>query len=156
MTEGSDVDIEYFLRMGILSGKKVPVLWGGTWNTLQFLHQFVDADVGFFGRGTDGVPVTVDEEQALTIPYAARYMKCDNKRLDLCTKQDRFCAVCWIPRDDLDPANLFPHLAPKPGSQVRWHPGWRPHQLYGRVLALSVLEALQIAINQWSEGTMCT
>lgn len=152
MTETSQSDIEFFLRQGLLSGNRVPVLWGGKFEVLKFLHESVDADVGFFGNGYDGIREVTSEEQAMTVPYAARYIQCAKDCADLCTK-DRFCATCWIDRDDVS-KDLFPLLKEKPESQVKWHPGWRHHQLVGRVLALSVLDALQVAIQTFSDGTM--
>jgi hypothetical protein len=54
----------------------------------------------------------------------------------------------------LDRSELFPNLQATPSSQVKWHPGWREHQLQGRVLAFALLDALQIALQVWSDGTM--
>jgi hypothetical protein len=156
MTESDQADIEYFLRQGLLSGKKVPVLWGGPFDLLKHLHETCDADVGFFGTGMDGILSVTSEEQATTdIPYAARYLKCSKERNDLCARENRFCATCWMDRDDVD-KNAFHKISSTVKSQVRWHPGWRVHQLRGRVLALSILDALQMAIQIWSEGTMGT
>lgn len=82
-------------------------------------------------------------------------MKCPGELTDLCNSQ-KFCAHCWIPRDDLpaDPHEMFPLESEKVKGQVRWHPGWRQHQLIGRVLAFAVLDALQAAVQTWSDGTM--
>jgi hypothetical protein len=153
MTESDKSDIEYCLRQGLLSGKKVPVLWGGPFELLQHLHETCDADVGFFGTGMDGILPVASKDQATEIPYAARYLACSKESTDLCTNEDRFCATCWMDRDDVD-KTAFRAIRATPNFQVRWHPGWRSHRLRGRVLALSILDALQVAVSMWSEGTM--
>jgi hypothetical protein len=155
MTEPSPVHIDLFIRQGLIGGNRVPVIWGGNFEVFAALHEKADVDVGEFGSGTDGIPVLTDESQALTMPYAARYMKCDHDRQDVCDREPRFCATCWIARDDVpNPDEVFDKIDPKPGSQVKWHPGWRKHQLVGRVLAFAVLDALQVAIQIFSDGTM--
>jgi hypothetical protein len=155
MTEPTPAHIDLFLRQGLIGGNRVPVVWGGNFEVLTQLHEHADVDIGEFGNGMDGVPMVTDETQALSVPYAARFMKCDHDRQDLCDAEPRFCAHCWIPRDDIpNPEDLFDKIDPKPGSQVKWHPGWRKHQLVGRVLAFAVLDALKAAIEIFSGGTM--
>ena len=152
MTENNLIDVDFFLRQGLLSGKKVPVVWGGLFQALKYLHEDADVDVGYPGTGLDGIPTVTSAEQAETLPYAARFLKCDDEVMHLC-KENRFCATCWIDRDDVS-RDLFDEILDKPASQVKWHPGWRMHQLVGRVLAMSLLDALQVAVQLWSEGTM--
>ena len=78
-------------------------------------------------------------------------MNCPDDRQDLCSS-DRFRVTCWIDRPDgIKPE--IPQLD-QPRGQVKWHPGWRTHQLVGRVIAFSVLEALQVAVNTWSDATL--
>lgn len=156
MTEVDNGSVDMFLRQALISGKKVPLLWGGNYHALRALGLHADADVGEFGNGQSGVEAVASLEHAQTLPFAARYLKCTNDARELCLEHDnRFCAHCWLPRKDIDPVKLFGHeLNGEPGGQVRWHPGWREHQLVGRVLAFSVLDALQVAIQQWSDGTM--
>jgi hypothetical protein len=78
-------------------------------------------------------------------------MKCLSERKDLC-EDNKYKATCWIDRPDgIKPKQKQPK---NPSGQVSWHPGWRAHQLRGRVLAFAVLEALQVAINTWSEATL--
>jgi hypothetical protein len=156
MTERGKRDIELFLRQGLLGGNRVPVVWGGGFEVLRMLHQHADVDVGEFGEGTDGIIKVEDEVQAKSVPYAARYLKCDSERQDICNSAPRYCTKCWIPREDLDPKALGFSDHFRFGGQVKWHPGWRHHQLVGRTLAFSVLQALQAAIQVWSDGTMGT
>jgi hypothetical protein len=152
MTE-PDLDyIDLFLRQGLIGGNRVPVLWGGDFDLLQTLHEHADADVGEFGNAMYGIEEVTSEEQAQAIPWAARYLKCSDDAKSLCDDQPRFCSKCWIDRDD----GVTPEQSQRdsPRGQVKWHPGWRWHQLQGRALAFSVMEALQAAVNKWSEGVM--
>lgn len=116
------------------------------------LHEEADVDVGEYGHGSYGIPLTTSEEQGQTLPWAVQYMKCDANSKDVCKNHDAYCAKCWVDRKD----GIKPEAEQKEefGSQVSWHPGWRSHQLGGRVLAFAVLEALQSAIQQFSDGTM--
>jgi hypothetical protein len=157
MTEnGSKEHIDLFIRQGLLGGNRVPIIWGnfgeGNFDLLKMLHEHADVDVGEWGSGKDGIIEATSEEHAKEIPYAARYMKCKPSVKWLCDKEPRFCASCWIDRED----GITPEQKQlvRPKGQVKWHPGWRDHLLQGRVLAFSVMEALQAAINRWSEGTM--
>jgi hypothetical protein len=151
MTERAPEHIDLFLRQALIGGKRVPAVWGGNFELLRMLHEEADADVGEFGFGTADLPVTESEEQMKSLPWAYQKMKCPADRADLCNS-DRFSVTCWIDRPDgVKPKT--PQLD-RPLGQVKWHPGWRAHQLVGRTIAFIVLEALQVAINTWSEATM--
>jgi hypothetical protein len=154
MTEPNAGHQDLFLRQGLLGGNRVPVVWGGNFDVLRALHEEADVDVGDFGYGTDGVIPVVSEEQAKTVPFASRYLKCSKERQDLCSAEPRYCTKCWIPRDDIDPVKFPGYKEGKFGGQVKWHPGWRSHQLVGRTIAFSVLQSLQEAIQIFSDGTM--
>jgi hypothetical protein len=163
MTETSASHKDFFLRQALLGGKtKIPVVWGGAsmdFAVLKYLNQHADIDVGQYGLGLDGIiPVTsAVQAESGAVPYASRYMQCNADVQFLCDEAPRFCATCWIDRDDIPKSQaqeMFPNLQSTPGSQVKWHPGWREHQLQGRVLAFAVLDALQIALQIWSDGTM--
>ena len=105
------------------------------------------------GSGTHGLPLTLDDDQVLTLPFATRYMSCALESRDLCNhpNPNRFNSVCWVDRDDVTPLKA---QNAHPGSQVGWHPGFRAHQLSGRSMAMVVLTALQDAIDTWSEITI--
>lgn len=152
MTETEAKHIDIFFRQAILAGKRVPVLWGGRFELLKMLHEEADVDVGEFGLATDGIIEIESLEQAKDVPWAARFMKCKPEVEDICKEEPRFCAKCWIDRKD----NITPEAKQldKPRGQVKWHGGWRVHQLTGRNIAFGVLEALQAAINIWTEGVM--
>jgi hypothetical protein len=125
MTEKSyKAHIDIFFRQGLM-GKRVPVIWsaGSTFDILKMLHEEVDADVGEFGLGLDGIPFTESDDQAKTLPWAVRYLKCEPEHQDVCKNHNDYCTKCWIPRDDgIKPdAEQAEHI----GGQVSWHPGWR-------------------------------
>ena len=128
------------------------MLWGGGGNfqLLRTLHEHADADVGEWGSAMDKIIEVENQEQAKTIPWAARYMKCKDDAQSLCDAEPRFCAHCWIDRED----GIKPDAEQldKPKGQVKWHPGWRSHQLTGRNIAFGVLEALQAAVSLWVAG----
>jgi len=152
MTESASEHIDIFYRQALLAGNRVPVLWGGPFNLLKMLHEEADVDVGEWGTAMDGIPEVESVEQAKDLPWAARYLKCKTEVEDICKEEPRFCSKCWIDRED----NIVPEAEQRdsPRGQVKWHPGWRPHQLMGRNLAFGILEALQAAINIWTEGVM--
>ena len=154
MTEGPLEHFDLFARQGLLGGKRVPVIWaaGGRFKVLKDLHEFADVDVGEFGLGLDGIEKTVSDEQAKKLPWAVQYLVCDSEHQDVCKAQSRYCAHCWIDRED----GVKPEAeqSAQYSGQVGWHPGWRSHQLTGRVLAFSLLEGLQVAVQQFSDGTM--
>lgn len=131
------------------------MLWGNIgnyeWQTLRFLYNHADVDFAVIGTGVDGIPETKDIDHSESLPFAARNMKCGSEARDLCTK-DRFCASCWVDRPDV-PRESFTNIETKVPSQVRWHNGWRSHQLQGRVMSLLILDALQASIQIWSDGT---
>jgi len=155
MTENDDPSFDLFCRQALIGGKRAPVLWSsGKFNVLKDLHLNADADIMEFGTGLAGVPITESREQVDTLPWAARYLSCPEENRDLCDeKEHRFRTTCWVDRDDVSPLKK---QADNAGSQVKWHPGFRAHQLRGRVLAFTVLNALQDAIDTWSEKTIAS
>lgn len=113
---------------------------------------YLVADVMVPGTSMSGIPETVDDEQASELPFAARYMKCASGSSELCGDAgNRFRTRCWIDRDDVTPPT--PQNA-HVGSQVKWHPGFRFHQLTSRSMSMVILTAMQDAIDTWSEITI--
>lgn len=55
-------------------------------------------------------------------------------------------ANCWVERPDVTPLKK---QNDRPGGQASWHPGFRWHQLNGRILAYTVLTGLKEAIGLW-------
>ena len=78
-----------------------------------------DAEVGMFGRGLEGVPITKDAVTANEVVWAARYLRCEGDIANLC-KENEYNGTCWIERDDYTPT--MPQN-PAPGGRASWHPG---------------------------------
>ena len=152
MTEPGAEHVDVFYRQALLAGNRVPLLWGGPFELLKMLHEEADVDVGELGTAMDGIVEVESLEQAKSLPWAARFLKCKTEAEEVCKEEPRFCSTCWIDRED----KIVPEAKQldKPRGQVKWHPGWRSHQLMGRNLAFAILEGLQSAVNIWSEGVM--
>ena len=154
MTEGGGADFDLFCRQALLGSKRAPFILGlgAEFPVLQMLHNNAGADVGGVGSGRIGVPITQDEVQVNTLPWAAQYLACAPDRNDLCSNPaNKYRTKCWIERDDVTPPT--PQRA-HADSQVSWHPGFREHQLTGRVLAFWMLQALDQALEKWVEITI--
>lgn len=70
-----------------------------------------------------GLPTTEDPEQAMQLPFAARYLKCGEAAKGVCG-QSKYNVTCWMPWPNssfVPPTNQ----ANSPGGQVGWHPGNR-------------------------------
>jgi len=96
-------------------------------------------------------PLTTSLEQGKDLPWAVRYQRC-KEGVDLCyanKQQEKFNAVCWVERKDIEKPN-FKYNVPK--GQASWHPGWRHHQLSSRKSVLIFLKAFQKAFDIWEEG----
>ncbi len=86
------------------------------------------------------------------MPFAARFLKCEKNSQALCDSiSNKFRGQCWIDRDDVTVTTKQGTRLP---SQVKWHPGFRTHQLRGRSMAMNILTALEDAIDTWSEITI--
>jgi len=155
-SDGSEDEnaFDLFCRQALIGGKRPPVLWatGSEFSVLKHLHLNADADIMEFGTGMAGVPTTESMKQVKTMPWATRYLKCPQNYTDLCDKdENRYRSTCWIDRDDVSPPIPQKKHVPR---QNMFHPGFRVHQLIGRVLAFAILDALQDAIDTWSESTI--
>lgn len=148
MTEREDHVIDMFMRQGLVGGKKVPFLMGGKADILKRLHQYADADVGMPGSGMSGVPKTSDLKQVKDLPWATQYLDCDKELYSEC-RGHAYNGTCWIERSDYEPKTK---QNSEPSGRAKWHPGNRVHQLKGRVLAFTVLRALEKGLSQWSEA----
>ena len=148
MTEGRDGRaVDMFGRQALM-GNKVPVLWNLNSDLLEMYHEHCDADVGSLGTAQVGVPVTKDETQAETLPFAVQYVTCDEEHKDMC-RDFKFHANCWVDRPDVTPPKK---QKDHPDGQASWHPGFRRHQLAGRILAFTVLTGLKEAIGIWKKS----
>jgi hypothetical protein len=115
---------------------------------LEMYHEKCDADVGLLGTGEVGIPVTEDDVHAETLPYAVQYYKCDSEHGQMC-RDHKYMANCWVERPDVTPTT---EQKGNPRGQASWHPGFRWHQLVGRVLAYTVLTGVKEAIGIWKEA----
>ena len=152
MTEGSKSDFDLFCRQALLGSKRAPFILGigAEFEVLKMLHEAAGADVGGLGSGMSGVPETTDEVQVNSLPWAAQFLNCVSERKDLCNS-NKYRTQCWVEREDVIPPVKQDSVV---GGQASWHPGFRQHQLTGRVLAFFILSALDDALEKWSEKTI--
>lgn len=149
MTEPTKTpDFDLFARQGILGSDRAPMLWAGIDQSELYptLQEHAKIDYMMYGTGKGPIPTISDPTKADQISWAARYLKCDNEYADLC-KDNRYNGTCWIERPD----HFVPPLPQNSelGGKATWHEGNREHQLYGRVLAFTVLSALHEALDVW-------
>lgn len=116
---------------------------------MRNFHDIAGADIGEHGEGWNG-PVTSDAVQALTVPWAARYLNCEPETRDMC-KGHEYESGCWIEREDVTPPTKQDE---HPGGRASWHPGNRIHKIRGRRIALFVLRGLYYALEKWEELTV--
>ena len=110
------------------------------------------ADVFYPGTSLSGIKEITDEDQALALPFAARYIKCEEKSKGVCNaNEQKFRTQCWIDRDDVTPPTT---QKAHPDNQDESHPGFRIHQLKSRSMAMTILTAMENAIDTWSEITI--
>jgi len=151
MTEESDAEVDLFFRQALIGGKRPPVLWGGNFEPLKTLHLQADADIMAYGSGMASIPLTENMDQVENLPWAARYLKCPEDNTSLCDDENnKFRTTCWVERSDVTPPMEQASHAPYP----KLHPGFRTHQLKSRILAFTVIDALEDAIDTWSEETI--
>lgn len=146
MTEKNPPLTNFFFRQGLLAGDRAPFLFsGGGANPSAF--EAIGASVGGYGQ-LGYSPITTSEEQAGTLPWAARYYKCGPGGAAALCKANEYDGKCWVEREDFTPEAKQDELV---GGQAKWHPGPRVHRGRGRALALSVLFMLQHALDKWEE-----
>lgn len=155
MEEPKKWEFDLCCRQLLLGSRRAPFLFLGTKGhddyveVLQLLHETVGADIGGLGSGLSGIPITKDEVQAATLPWATQYVTCDSHNAYLCT-ENKHRMQCWVERDDITPPTKQKESLPIQQS----YPGFRQHQLTGRMLAFFLLQALDQAISLWSEKTV--
>ena len=148
MTEKTKGQIDLFHRQGLLaSPHKVPVLWTKSWKIAVAYNLAAGVEVGIPGSGMKGLNYSSTYEDLVAQPFAARYLKCNGQIKPVCGK-NRYDGVCWIDRPDVIPQQQQNDV---PGGRASWHPGNREHQLFGRVLAYTILEATKDALKLWKD-----
>jgi hypothetical protein len=148
MTEKENKAKEVMMRQGIMGGIKVPILWSLTPQILQELNTAAGMDVGYPGTGFSGLPKAQSYEEIQALPWAAQYVRCSNELSGFC-RQFEYDGVCWIDRPDYTPVTPQKDA---PGGRAGWHPGNRIHQIQGRVLTFTILQALKEALTMWNDA----
>ena len=151
MTEKSQPAIDLLARQAIVGGIKVPILWNIQPEIAQALHNHADIDVGFksiINPNQMGIPKAETYDNLSHIPYALRYMNCGNDiEKDVCKHQE-WLGICWLERSDYTPTTK---QDVHPGGRASWHPGFRQHQLDARILAFTLLQASEEALDVWMQ-----
>ena len=148
MTEKSIAYKHLFHIQGLIGGFKVPILWSMEENSLKFLHEETGADVGHPGFAEFGIDKASSLEEIEKMPWAMQYVRCDSELKGVC-RANEYMGTCWIERDDYTPQT---EQNEEPGGRASWHPGNRIHQVRGRVLAFTILQALKEALVMWNEA----
>jgi hypothetical protein len=148
MTEKAARDLDLMARQGLIGGSKVPVLWSFSHFLLKQYHEKADIDVGLMGTSSSGIPSQDTVQDIETAVWAAKYMKCGGETKQICRTKE-YNGTCWIERPDVTPGST---QHKELGDRVSWHPGNRIHQLKGRTLAMTILQALHEVLVTWSEA----
>lgn len=149
MTEKENRNIELFHRQALIAGNyKVPILWTRSEKIARQYNRAAGVDFGVTGSGEDGLNKCSTFEELRKQPYAPRYMRCDGEVKKIC-HDHRYDGVCWIDRPDVTP---WTPQKKNPGGRASWHPGNREHQLFGRVLTYTILEATKDALTIWKNA----
>jgi hypothetical protein len=145
---------------------KAPILWNlQPWSILTELHDHAFVDVGGMFSGNRGVGRATTREDIDKMPYAMRYMKCDPALDNAYCKAMEYNSTCWIHPSVSNGSNSssskskndnripIPSALQReyPGGRAKWHPGFRKHQLTGRVLTMTILRALYEALVTWQK-----
>lgn len=148
MTEKEQPVMDLMYRQALMGGKRPPTIWNGLGKTVINLFEDTGIEMGRFGDGKEGVQMSMDEAQARTLPFSSQFLNCAGD-FGGCGKIEKYSANCWIDRPDVTPETK---QKSKPDGQASWHPGWRYHQLTGRVIAFTILNSLERAFEMWSEA----
>jgi len=147
MTEREAGNRDLFNKQALLSGERVPLIFT---NSIFNLEEETGGLIahGDFGAMDEFIPTTLSPEQALTLPFATRFMKCSHE-CDACNQGEKYHSTCWVDRSDVEPNK---QQASKVGGGASWHPGNRDHHRHGRKIALTMLHGLKSALTMWEEG----
>ncbi len=96
MTEKSSEIVNFFFRQALISGNRSPVLMGdNVW--LNDFHEIAGAAVAT-SAANGWVPVTVSDEQVMSLPWAAQWLQCSRTATTDC-KSHEYTAGCWVERE---------------------------------------------------------
>lgn len=149
--------VDMFYRQALIGGNRAPALWTtmSTFNSLKHLHEKVGADIMGFGTGMAEIPYTT-KNNVQNLPWAVKYMKCHPHDSDLCENhENKYRTNCWVERNDvIPPVQQLKHINIEinPRYDGRYD-GFRAHQLTSRVLAVTILNALDQALIGWHKAT---
>jgi hypothetical protein len=148
MTEQDLHLIELLARQQILGGAKVPVVWNMLPEVSMGLLKHAGVEIGAVGSGMDGIPSAASLEEIETLPWAMQYVNCQSDLHVICRSKE-YIGHCWIDRLDVTPPV---RQKPEPGGRASWHPGNRKHQVTGRILSMTILQALKETLQEWSQA----
>ncbi|KAL7539814.1 hypothetical protein ACHAXR_009620 [Thalassiosira sp. AJA248-18] len=132
MTEKDGKIQDFFWRQALLSGHRVPILFdmGGGKGTMDRMHNQVGAHAGGVAGG-------------------GMNPKYKNTTFDFSQPENKYNAVCWTDRVDVQPDVQYPAF----GGQASWHPGNFVHQSTARKISLLFLYAMDEALTLWENTT---
>jgi hypothetical protein len=126
----------------------IQVIWTLAPDMARGLHLRAEVDVGYVGTSSFGIPVGETLEQIEAMPWAMQYVRCSSEMSGIC-RSNEYVGQCWVDRDDFTPPTT---QRKEPGGRASWHPGNRIHQVTGRTLAFTFLQALKEALTEWKEA----
>jgi len=132
-SSNTNSDHGWIWRQVFLSGERLPVI----------LPQ-----MGSLSQQQDVFPLTTGASQAMTLPYATRFVKCSNETQELCDAH-KYVSQCWINRTDVTPETTQKNHPRFDESQ----PGFRTLRWESRKLALLILHATKSALQIWKSKT---
>jgi hypothetical protein len=86
MTETNPAFMNFFFRQGLLAGNRAPFMYSGN-RADPGGFEVIGASVGSYGE-LGYSPITTSEEQAQTLPWAARFNKCAAGTESLCKSRE--------------------------------------------------------------------
>lgn len=147
MTERELHLIDLLARQQIMGGIKVPVVWNMVPEVSIELLKHAGVEIGAIGTGLEGIPPAATLEEIENLPWAMRYVNCQQDLHDIC-RANEYIGHCWIDRPDFSPPMKQKE---EPGGRASWHPGNRKHQVTGRILTMTILQALKEALQEWNQ-----
>jgi hypothetical protein len=107
MTENDRKPQDLMMRQGLMAVDRVHIIAGVPGSILKYLDEHADADVATLGSvstsstaGHMSIPTTVDEIQAQSLRWAARYIRCRDQSS---CRGHVYDGVCWIDHPDFTP-----------------------------------------------------
>ena len=137
-------------RQAVLGGIKVPLIYNMDPDILVPYHEKAGIHVAYMGSAKVGIAEKDSLADIENDVWASKYLSCTGEATGEC-KKNEYNGTCWIERDDISLADI-PEQSEVPGGRASWHPGNRVHQLQGRVIAMTILLALDEALQEWSEA----